>query len=147
LHGREKKRGGVRENQSQNQSRNTHPSQNQGTVGKPPKQIHCAVTHAHTLVTRKSKRPPFPENREEWGTCKGSERKTVEPWSRRSIGGGEAYAFDDGAVAVVGVEEIERRVVLHPEQIHRMVAVGFFQGCEGLFPFTELGIPISEIVG
>jgi len=65
----------------------------------------------------------------------------------RSIFWWEADSFDDGAIALVGVEEVVGGVVLHPEQNGRVLAIGCFNERESLLLLAELSVLQSELEG
>ena len=65
----------------------------------------------------------------------------------RSVFWWESDSSNDGAIALVGVEEVVGGVVLDPEQNGRMLAIGCFKERESLFLLAELRVFPSEFDG
>src|ERR1039458_7433701 len=64
-----------------------------------------------------------------------------------SIGRRQPHISDNQAVALIGVEKVIRRVVLHPEQKRRMLPIALFEKREGLLAVAELSIKEGQING
>ena len=65
----------------------------------------------------------------------------------RSEYGWESDSFDDGTIALIGVEEVVSRVGLYPEQVGSVLLIGLLQGSERLFFPAELGVLKGKLHG